>query len=216
MIGNKRRRACVTRYTLHATRSGFTLVEVLVALSLFAVVVTIATDLFLSFQRTSRKTQNLELVVTNARLVTERIASQLREGTIEYDLYGPGVNLSQAQTGLYTRSNTGTESYIYLADDSDVGGNVCPDLQSHPCMALRVGNATESLTGTGVRVRVVEFRIVPDQDPFEFVSGTGAFRANIQPRVTMYLSFENTKNPLDPNYARYDVQTTISSRIYRR
>lgn len=215
MIGGKKLRMRNAECGMHCARVGFTLVEVLVALSLFAVVVTIATDLFLSFQRTSRKTQNLELVVTNARLVTERIARELRDGSLVYAQYA-NVDLAQAQSELYIRSNAAVESRIYLADDSGGVANVCPDGQSKPCLALSIAGVTESLTGAGVRVRDARFFIAPTEDPFEFVSATGTFRANAQPRVTMYLSFDNTKDPADPNYARYDVQTTISSRIYRR
>lgn len=219
MIGNKKLKIQNTECRMHCVHDGFTLVEVLVALSLFAVVVTIATDLFLSFQRTSRKTQNLEMVVTNARLVTERIVRELREGSFAYATFmqnNPNADLAQAQTELYIRSNAAVESHIYRADDSGGVENVCPDTQSKPCMTLAVGSATESLTGAGVRVRDARFFIAPTKDPFEFVGATGTFLANAQPRVTMYLSFENTKDPADPNYARYDVQTTISSRIYRR
>lgn len=178
---------------------GFTLMEVLVALALFSVIITVATNLFLSFQRTSRKTESLEQLTGSARFIVERIAREVREGTVDYEEYATrNVDLQVSHpTTLFLRTSANQQRSFAL-DNGTITMN------------------DEELTGSGVRVQDVQFTIVPAQDPFEFHETTGKFLANAQPRVTILLTLDNNKPESDRDYTKYDVQTTISSRVYRR
>lgn len=178
------------------SRRGFTLMEMLVALGLFAVVVTIATDLFLTFQRLSRKTESLDQLVANARLITERIVREVKEGTIDYDQYA-STSLALPQNRLDLRNTSNTEvDFVHRDEQLFFNG--------------------EPLTSAAVRVQVAQFTIVPAADPFSFNEESGIFASNTQPRVTILLTLNNGRDPGDRDYTRYDVQTTISSRVYAR
>ena len=195
---------------LHSERRGFTLMEMLVALGLFAVVVTVATDLFLTFQRVSRKTESLEAMVANARLTVERIAAGVREGHIDYARYADLTSTSSERVLYLTNANQESLTFSYANCTS---GSEAPD-----CIQL---NGSESLTAANLGVRNAQFVIYPLQDPTHFVTGDGVDRrgqyaADAQPRVTILLSLDNRQSPEDRNYVRYDVQTTISSRAYVR
>ncbi len=180
---------------------GFTLMETLVALTLFSVVVTIGTDLFFTFQRVSKRTEALENLVSNARFITERFASEVRAGTIDYTRYTTPI--SGRQTALYLSDTTGSAVDFVYDEDTDV-------------LLLTIPTGSESLVSSGVRLRDVAFYITPGDDPFRFDIVPGDFAADIQPRVTIFLSFDNDLAVDNANYTRYDVQTTISSRTYRR
>lgn len=209
-------RSNLRRFVTKRGARGFTLMEMLVSLGLFAIVITIATDLFLSFQRASRKTERLETMVANARLTLERIASGVKEGSIEYARYqeeGIDLTVNSPQRRLYIL-NTNQESVRFTyADCSAV-------VEGLDCIQLVGPTGSESITSEQLRVRDVQFFIHPAGDPALFVTTEGAERqgqyaADAQTRVTVMLSFD-AGSPDDPQYVRYDVQTTISSRAYVR
>lgn len=193
-------------FMLHDSRKsmGFTLVEMLLALAIFSVVVTVAADLFLAFQKTSRKTENLETVVANTRLVVERIASAVRSGSIDYATYTDlgGVDSEATNGQLYLLDSSDRKMSFTYTDDTIV-------------LTLFNGNS-EALTGDAIRVLDAQFFVLPIQDPFAFNTTTGHYLSDNQPRVKISLSLDNNLAENNPDYTRYDVQTTISSRVYKR
>lgn len=193
------------------SRSGFTLMEMLVALMLFSVVVSISTDLFFTFQRTSRKTEGLEGVVASGRLMMEQISREVRQGTIDYDWYAQqSINLtaSPTQEVLTLRNREGSQ--IQFEFEADQG-----------TLTMRRSGSEESLNSPGIVLRDAHFLIIPTRDPFQFISDqsdarVGQFGTNIQPRVTVLLELRGAAEAGEQNYIEYDLQTTISSRVYER
>lgn len=179
--------------------------EMLVALMLFSVVVTVSTDVFFTFQRASRKTENLETVVASARLIMERIAREAREGAIDYAWYSTqtGIDLSDPQDSLVIRNRQ--QEQIQFNFDGQ-----------RNALMLDVGGDIENLASSGVNMRNARFSISPHNDPFRFDINTGRYAEDAQPRVTVFLSLDNAYPPDHRDYVRYDVQTTISSRVYQR
>src|SRR3989338_8294083 len=68
-------------YQYTNTRGGFTVVELIVAMSLFIIVVSIATGIFIRALRTQRAIVDLLVVNDNATLVLEQITREVRLGT---------------------------------------------------------------------------------------------------------------------------------------
>lgn len=195
---------------------GFTLMEMLVALALFSVVVTIGSDLYLTFQRAARRTEALRAVLSDVRFVTERLTREAREGAIDYDAYAGG--LTGPQSALHLRNAANQAVSFRLSDD-------CRANAARECIALQVdGGGLESLLSRGVRVRDLRFFIRPADNPFEFVPQprspddlrAGQYASDLQPRVTVSLEVDNNFPENHREYIRYGVQTTISSRVYRR
>jgi len=190
-------------------RKGFTLIETLVALALFTVVVTVATDVFFMFQKTSRKTENLEKVVSSSKFIIERMAREIRTGTIDYTKYGNQLNYLSSQGTLYLKNSSDQSVAFYVEDDSVACG-------SSPCFMLEVDGVGENLTGAGLKVKNARFSISPEADPFELDRETGEYLSNKQPMATILLTIENDKQTNNSDYVSYEIQTTISSRVYRR
>ncbi len=66
---------------------GFTLVEALVAISIFIVVIAMATGIFTDSFANKRKTELSRMLYEETRIVFERIVKEMRKGTIDYEEY---------------------------------------------------------------------------------------------------------------------------------
>lgn len=90
MIGNKHTNSARSRFALakcecaHANKtiSGFTLVELIVAIAVFAATVTIASSVFVSSVGSQRKNINQQEVLDNARFVLESMGRAIRQSTV--------------------------------------------------------------------------------------------------------------------------------------
>lgn len=63
--------------------TGFTLIEMLVALAIFSIVVTVMLSVTISLVKAQRKTQNLQLVHDSARYAIEMMAKEIRMSKIK-------------------------------------------------------------------------------------------------------------------------------------
>lgn len=67
--------------------SGFTLPEILIAVSIFSVVVTLASSLYIQSFREARRANMQNQIYEDARFIMARIGDEIRSGMIDYDEY---------------------------------------------------------------------------------------------------------------------------------
>ncbi|MCF7846091.1 MAG: type II secretion system GspH family protein [Candidatus Peribacteraceae bacterium] len=84
---------------VRATR-GFTLVEAIVALSIFLIIITMVTGLFTDAFASKRKTEVSKMVYEEARIALERIVKEVRKGTIDYEEYWNRFQFQPAETAI--------------------------------------------------------------------------------------------------------------------
>jgi len=150
-------------------REGFTLVEIMVALSLFLVVMTVAMGAVLSIFDANRHTQAESIVMNNLNLALEGLSRELRFGTA-YHCADAGSLLS-----LTTPQNcpSGNTLISFLSSDGQQ-------------MVYRFsGTALErSSDGGSSFVAVTAPEIVLENVKF-YVFGTGVGSPDTQPKVVM-------------------------------
>ena len=98
-------------------KKGFTLVEVLIAASIFTIVSLIAVTVFVNVLRIQRRVALENAIYEDARVMMERIAREVRENTVDYEEY---YNKASDQdvafaglTGLNTRNPYGNRYGCY-------------------------------------------------------------------------------------------------------
>ena len=69
------------------SKKGFTLVEIIVAVTMFMIVMTIVGVIFTNFFATKRKTEISRMLYEESRTALERIVKEVRRGTIDYEEY---------------------------------------------------------------------------------------------------------------------------------
>lgn len=192
--------------------NGFTLIEVLIASSIFVTVTVLVSDIFVRTNEVQRRTQGIQTTATDARFAFESMAREVRLGEIDYTYYGGTVDVAGGETDLAITTTNQDKVRFGLQT-----GAVCP-VGSTSCLAVCLVDTCaagdwQPLTPKGINVTNLLFYIYPDVSPFVVV-GSG-FPNNSQPRVTMLMTTENITTD-DVSKAVFTIQTTVSTRVYKR
>lgn len=188
---------------------GFTLMELLVALGIFAISVGLIADLFLTASRQQARTIVLSKMQGDARLIMETISRELREGTLDFQ--------SGATDVLALETGDGELLRFQRILSGDVT-RPCPASVS-ACLYIARGASDDalawaSLTSAEVNVDTFQFWRAPTEDPNVWDAANGRYRANQQPRVTVHLTLSAAGRPGERS--TIEAQTTVASRMYRR
>jgi prepilin-type N-terminal cleavage/methylation domain-containing protein len=91
--------------TRRLRRGGYTLVELIVAVGLFAVVMTLATGAYLVMISVNRQTQALSVGINNLAFALETMTRNIRGGT-NYSCAAAGAGIADCSSGGFTFSVT--------------------------------------------------------------------------------------------------------------
>jgi prepilin-type N-terminal cleavage/methylation domain-containing protein len=196
--------------------AGFTLLEMLIVLGLFAIVMVAASDIFLMANRTQRKTLNLERVQADARYAIETIVREVRGGAIDYPWYELASSVGIPEEGAIDTLAVIDEQGDRIRFFQSQTAEECVGIDSQSCLLVSLNGGTpQVITPSGVNVFRVAFYIRPVVDPYRFDLLTGDYAADVQPRVTISLVLESTATD-ETERAIVHLQTTASSRNFRR
>lgn len=218
-------------------KSGFTLVELLVSIAVFVVFLGVVASSYVNIVRSQRQANLIRKMYSQVRIVMDQMATDTRLGTIDYDCYEPGLEVSTcppevkniaqiAPDGMSSvlvivnkdhtlktvyRFDPVTSNVTFKRYIFSVGGWITP-----PEFNPDPENAPDgflSLLGGEVKVKNLAFAIYPPVNPY---SQQHALQNHFQfqPKVTAFLTIENGSPNLPPFHL--DLQTTFSSRVYSR
>jgi len=179
---------------LKNNKSGFTLIEMVVAISIFVVVVFLLSEVFstvLSGQRRSITQQDTQ---ENMRYIYEVIGKEIRQAKrSDTDCYASGLNrvynTNATNDILYFKNKAGDCVSYFLKDDY---------------LIISRGGKVASTTPIFLKISGLSFKVIDNN----IVSAP----SRVQPRVTLKMRAESRNQALD-NTILY-MQTTISSRYY--
>ncbi len=189
-------------------QSGFTLVEILVATSIFVVVVSAMLSLFNYTLQINRRVQSLREIVQGTRAFTETVAREIRNGKIDYN-----SPLSPCNAENYNSDNNQSLGLITLEGDKvcfyfGKGDNFVFDKQT----STETSNNNLLFDSQKFRINQKTFRFAvnPRVDPNP---SNGKFYPGVQPFVTIVAQFELLDSQGQVT-TTIDYQTTISTDSY--
>jgi len=189
------------------SKSGFTLIEMVIAVAVFSIVLLTIMQIFITITRAQQKSSAALEAQAEARYALETLTRKIKSSYIFYDHYKP-LTPSHPELSLVDTNNNGT---VFLLQS---GVPNCSSLVSSPCLKMLVdtngfATSTQSLTGEGIKITNLEFLVSPQTDPFvpDFDPATGS-----QPKATIAMTIESVGGPASTIY----LQTTISTRYYER
>ena len=164
--------------------NGFTLIELIVALGVFMVVMTITLSAFLNIMDIQKKTEAFRKVNDNLNFAMEAMMREIREGT-----------------GYSCLGNCPGSSFVFT--NKDKSSQVTYELNSvnpeDKYIERKIGIDSQRMTSDGINITNLSFS----------VRGNGA-GDKLQPLVTISIGGESgTKEKLK---SRLNLQTTISQR----
>ncbi|KKR10057.1 MAG: hypothetical protein UT37_C0006G0024 [Parcubacteria group bacterium GW2011_GWA2_39_18] len=184
---NKKTQELVSLNSRSDYLTGFTLIELIVALGIFSLISVALVGLFVSSLRSERKALNVQLVQDNARLVMETMVRELRDSLSVNFITDQAINLID-RTGAPI-------SYSWEACNSNPAMN---------CIRRTTNDlATDSITDLGSEnVNVANLKF--------FGVNSGAL--SNQPRITIFFTMESGMSQYQ---ASINLQTTVSLRNVR-
>jgi prepilin-type N-terminal cleavage/methylation domain-containing protein len=203
---------------------GFTLIEIIVSTTIFAVVLTLMLTLFNYTLKINRRSEALRQVTQGMRNFTEFLIKEIRNGRIDYGPPPAGQNPvspcpqppTPPATLVYNNDSTGDTALGLVNIDGEQecvywdNNSLSPTYQNL-MIVKRVGTQTFSaqpLNPTGVKITQLLFHVRPATNPYD---STNPPRA--QPFVTMLITFRIQLGPNDPVYT-IPYQTSISTDQY--
>jgi len=196
---------------------GLSLVELLVAVSIFSILAVIISGIYVAFSNSQARAQAGQRLLNDSQFALEAMAREVRDNAIFYHDW-PCVDIEVGEPGV------SITDCIYLEkEDGDIAG-FAGDVNNNLLFYLTrtfdedIGYYRWYTTGLvfvgpmdNIDIERLEFRVSPDLDsnPFE------ASGPNQQPKVTIRLQ-TILLGGKDIERVTYNLQTTISSRVYKR
>jgi prepilin-type N-terminal cleavage/methylation domain-containing protein len=200
--------------TVPPNSAGFTLIEMMVAVSIFSIVMLIATGSMLSIIDANRKAQSVKAVVNNLNFTVENISRNLRVGTrfrcmawdnisadtdIQTAQDCPSGNTALAHEHQFGNTSTGADQYVYI---------FVPYNASDPTTGA-VYRQKGGGAGNGTRTRLTAPNVVVEQMTF-YVNGAASRVDATQPRVRMVMKGYTLIGDIR---SEFNLQTSVTQRV---
>jgi prepilin-type N-terminal cleavage/methylation domain-containing protein len=204
-------------------RSGFTLIEVLVSLSVFLILIGVLMGSFFQLYKSQHDANEVRKVVADLRTLVNFVQDEMRTKTVDFcgysdDPSGCRLSFDTPRKELYLVNKDATEATVitFKPSSSEVrGGGVSFQRKTRVDTehAWSSDGGEKLLSVAHISLKDLQFSLAPMGSPNgnPSFSGAGDTLANLrdstlqmQPSVTLHVTFGNN----------YYLQTTFSSRVY--
>ena len=180
---------------------GFTLIELMVSVTIFIVVMTVSLGALLAMSASDRKAESVKTIMNNLSFALESMSRNIRTG-YDYGCNGsiPGDCTSGGYRFSFTAADGNSVTYC-LGSGSSCGTST--SCQSASCSILRSINAGTFYSLTAPEVNISNFSFyLQGSDPDD----------TIQPRVIMTLNGTISIN--QTQQTDFELQTSVTQRLY--
>jgi prepilin-type N-terminal cleavage/methylation domain-containing protein len=166
------------------SRRGFTLVEILVSLGLFAIVVLVAVGALLSLTGANRKAQALQSVMNNLNVTVDGMVRNMRDGNTFYCGINGGTSISDCASSpgtAFSFTTIDNKRWIYRYAAS--GDGICTTQSgAGGCIEKSIDGGTSYTAVTAPEVSITDMKF--------YVIGTDRMQATAdttQPKVVIVI-----------------------------
>lgn len=175
-----------------ASRNGYLLIELLVAMTLFSIIIAVAVGSFINVLRTQRQVAALSAAQSNLGIVMEEMAREIRTG---YS-FCP----SNADGSPDSVCNCNSENVCSALEFTDVGGDsIGYSVNASGVLEKSINGTAQEVTGGNVSVKYLNFIL------FGNIHGD-----SWNPRITITVGIKPNDASLSGNVL--NLETTVSAR----
>jgi len=224
-------------------QKGFTLIEVLIALTIFVIFITSVSSSYVNIARNQREANAVREIYSDMRYVFNMIEEEARSKTIDYACYQKGEvqreyngadllvelgnlcsavnpNITNPEDYLALIDAEGLERTIFkIEDDPQTEGKFFTFYKEHYTGAAWEAdagfnpNAFTSIELKSLKINAFKFEITPSVDPFD-PRNVACGPVQFQPQSGIYASIQGART--DTDQFVLNLQTSISSRVYNK
>lgn len=189
--------------------SGFTLIEILISISIFMIFLAIAGSSYVTLVSANKSANTTQKTYTEVRFVFDELARAVRGGAIDYscvDGENPcldNLNLT-TQTVFGALSSDGLARTLFKFDAAKHAVMVLHQTRNASQVLTWAGGTFQPLTSENLKVEDLAFSVSPQKNPYAS-ENAGNDELQRQPAVTISMKVAGTA-----------FRTTYSSRFYGR
>ncbi len=180
-------------------REAFTLIEMIIAITVFTIFIGFTISTYLTFHRADQDALSTRSMVMEGQALLNELSDAMRENKIDYEAYVEG------EQSLYLISPDGTEKKVYTWDSEEETLSV-----QRFDGAGTVLTEEQVLHSESLAVSFVSFSVFPAENPYENRTEESI---QYQPMVRFKLMF-TTPGRMDEELS-FELQTTVTSRFYQ-
>ena len=181
-------------------QKGFTLIEIMVSVSIFAIILLISSGSIYTIFDANGKSQNLRSVMDNLNYTLESMTRTIRFG---YDYH---CDRGVTPTYLPRDCGSGASSLVLVADS---GSEIIYDLNNGR-ITRSINGATNDMTSSDVTVSTLTFWVL-GSDPYCSPESGCSTTDTAQPRVIIVV--QGYVGPKLTTRSSFSLQTTVSQRV---
>lgn len=183
----------------------FTLIELLISISIFMVFVGVAGGTYTSLVKANKQANDMQKLYGEVRFVLDSLATDIRSGELDFQCISVADRdpwcLQDMVLGIIKKNGTERVLYRFLASTHQLE---TLHQSRNDTRLLWSGSEWKPLFGASVPIQELSFNVFPTLNPYE--QGNAEDDAlQFQPAVTIALTAGN-----------FNFQTTYTSRVYGR
>lgn len=186
----------------HASRPAFTLLEMIIAITVFTIFIGFAISTYLAFHRADQEALTMRSVMLETQGAMDHLIQAAKENAIDTDYYTDTSNPLVTSTLALTSSN-GVQMVYEWDSDAETLSLTTTDADG-------VSSDPVLLHSESTRVTYASFRIFPNANPYE----VGAEEEDqFQPMVRIQVTFSLPGRVNEE--VTVDLQSSVTSRFYQ-
>ena len=189
-------------------QKGFTIVELIVAMSLFVVLISIAVGAFININRNQRIIVALMAANDNMGLTLEQMAREIRTGYNFFEISKEKIQFVNAKDQVirYRLNNASSSIEKGISSISGPGSGDCSD-------AADSWFTYQPLSADNVKITILNMQICgKNLDTNILLDNCGSGDTSYPPRITLGLSITSNEPIVKKSGISINIQTTVSSR----
>lgn len=184
----------------NSRQRGFTLIEAVVASSVFAFLIASVLGVYMATMQLDRKSKAQRVVTQNARFIMEYLGKETVNGTILYSAYPNPNDISSYS------------SELNLVNQADETEKIIFQPANNSLALQKIVNGvlvSTNLNSSQVKINKALFLVKPYSDPY-----TVAKTTNQQPSVTVILELQSNFGSSNLDSFKLNIQSTFTPRYY--